>query len=162
MFSLLDKKIIRMLQEDIPLVSEPYKQMAEELGIEEQLLLKKIQEFSKLGIIRRYGSALFHRKVGFQANAMVVWQVDEERIQAVGEKMVAFEKVTHCYERAEVEGWKYNLFTMIHGKTKEECEGIITEIASSIKESDYEVLYSIEELKKNSMRYFSEINIRMD
>jgi len=156
MFTILDKKIIRMLQEDIPLVSEPYKQMSEELGITEELLLQKIQEFIELGIIRRYGSALFHRKIGFQANAMVVWKIHEDRIEEVGKKMATFEKVTHCYERPTAEDWNYNLFTMIHGKTKEECGRIINEISNSVEEKDYEVLYSMEELKKNSMRYFLE------
>src|SRR5471030_1038211 len=156
MFTILDKKIIRMLQEDIPLVSEPYKQMSEELGITEELLLEKIQEFIELGIIRRYGSALFHRKIGFQANAMVVWKINEDRIEEVGKKMATFDKVTHCYERPTAEDWNYNLFTMIHGKTKEECEEIINEISNSIVEKNYKVLYSIEELKKNSMRYFLE------
>lgn len=154
MFTLLDKKIIRILQEDIPLISEPYKQMAEELGIEEEVLLHKIKEFTELGIIRRYGSALFHRKIGFQANAMVVWQIDKDRIEKVGKKMATFEKVTHCYERPTSEEWKYNLFTMVHGKTKVECEGIINDISHEIQEKNYEVLYSITELKKNSMRYF--------
>lgn len=156
MFSSLDIKIIRKMQEDLPLVPEPYKLIAEELGINEEVLLVKIKEFCDKGVIRRFGATLNHRNIGFKANAMVVWIVPEIRIKKVSEIMIAFPQISHCYQRPTFTNWPYNVFTMIHGKTKEECERTVKEISDSIKINDYSILYSTEELKKSSMKYFIE------
>ena len=156
MISPLDKKIIRIIQEDLPLVIEPYKQIALELGITEKELLNKIQDFSGKGIIRRFGTILNHRNVGFKANAMVVWKVPDERIKVVSQIMILFSHVSHCYQRPTFEGWPYNVFTMIHEETKQGCEKIVKEIANAINVNEYEMLYSTAELKKISMKYFIE------
>ena len=155
MFSSLDINIIRKMQEDLPLVPQPYKLIAEELGIEEEELLEKIKEFCNKGIIRRFGATLNHRNIGFKANAMVVWIVPKE-IKEVSEIMIVFPQISHCYQRPTFPNWPYNIFTMVHGETEEECQEVVKEIVKAVRINDYSILYSTEELKKNSMRYFVE------
>ena len=154
MLSSLDKSIIRKIQEDLPLVPEPYKEIAEDLGITENELINKIREFCGNGIIRRFGGILNHRNVGFRANAMVVWTVAEERIKDVSKIMILFSQVSHCYQRPTFPGWPYNVFTMVHAKTKQECEKVVKKIANDVNISEYKMLYSTDELKKVSMKYF--------
>jgi len=154
MFSSLDIKIIRKMQDDLPLVPQPYKLIAEELGIKETELLEKIKEFCEKGIIRRFGATLNHRNIGFKANAMVVWNVPEERIKEVSKIMILFSEVSHCYQRPTFPSWNYNIFTMVHGENEEECEKTVQKIVSAVGISDYSMLYSTEELKKSSMKYF--------
>lgn len=156
MFSDLDIRIIRKIQDDLPLVPEPYKAIAEELGITENQLINKIQDFCCRGIIRRFGATLNHRNVGFKANAMVVWKVPTERIKAVSKIMILFAQISHCYQRPTFPDWPYNIFTMVHGETKEECEKVVKEIVSATNIYDYSILYSTDELKKSSMKYFLE------
>ncbi len=152
----IDKKIIRILQEDFPLSPNPYQDLAKKLEIEETFLLKRIEFFIDDGIIRRFGAAVKHREIGYEANAMVVWQVEDTRTKEVGKIMAGFEEVSHCYERPTYPQWQYNLFTMVHGKSKEECEEIAKKIAHSVGVWDYRLLYSSQEFKKTSMRYFCE------
>lgn len=144
------------MQEDLPLVPEPYKLIAEELGIKEKELLDRIKEFCNEGIIRRFGATLNHRNIGFKANAMVVWIVPEERIKRVSEIMILFSRVSHCYQRPTFPNWPYNIFTMVHGETREKCERDIKKIIKAVNINEYSILYSTEELKKSSMRYFIE------
>lgn len=155
MFSELDKAIIRELQEDIPLVARPYQVIAEKLGISEALLLEKIKEFQQKGYIRRYGAALRHREMGLKANPMIVWQVPEERVEEVGTKLASFDQVTHCYHRAMLPELPYNIFAMIHCETIEECYQLAAEMAEIINIQKYDLLFSQQELKKTSMKYFT-------
>lgn len=156
MLSATEINIIRILQEDLPLVSAPYKKLAEDLGITESELLAKIIEFKNKKTIRRFGATLNHRKVGIHSNAMVVWIVPTDRIAEVSKIMVSFPEVSHCYERTTQPGWPYNIFAMIHGQSKQECEKVICQISDLTSIHNYNTLYSSEELKKTSMRYFSE------
>lgn len=155
MLDLLEKAIIRRLSEDLPLDSEPYKIIAEELGTSEEILLKKIKELHDKQIVRRVSGILYHRKSGYNANAMVVWIVPEDKVDNVGKTLSYFKEITHCYERPTFQDWPYNLFTMIHSETKEECENIIKKISEVINIKDYKVLYSTKELKKSSIKYFN-------
>ena len=154
MLSSLEINIIRKIQEDLPLVPEPYKAIAEELGITEIELINKIEEFYNNGVIRRFGATLNHRKIGFKGNAMVVWKVPDERIKEVSEIMILFSEVSHCYERPTFPSWPYNIFTMVHGKSDQECEELVKKIASLTNLNDYNILFSTSELKKTSMKYF--------
>lgn len=156
MLSSLDISIIRKVQEDIPIVPEPYKKIAEELGISQEDLLNKIIEFSNKGIIRRFGAILNHRNAGFNANAMVVWKVPEENIKKIVDIMTGFKEVSHCYRRPVYDNWPYNIFTMIHGQTKNSCEKIVQEISQLSNINDYNILYSTYEFKKISMKYFQD------
>ncbi|AJA46546.1 transcriptional regulator, AsnC family [Clostridium pasteurianum DSM 525 = ATCC 6013] len=156
MLSSLDISIIRKVQEDIPIVPEPYKKIAEELGISQEDLLNKIIEFSNKGIIRRFGAILNHRNAGFNANAMVVWKVPEESIKEITDIMIEFREISHCYRRPVCDDWPYNIFTMIHGQTKNICEDIVQKISELSNIKDYNILYSIYEFKKSSMKYFQD------
>lgn len=156
MLSCLDKSIIRRVQEDLPLVPEPYKEIARELGITEDELMNKIKEFCSSGIIRRFGTIVNHRNIGFTSNAMVVWIVPEDLIEVACKIMISFPQVSHCYQRPTFPKWPYNVFTMIHGQSNQECERIAKEIASAINIENYNLLYSTKELKKVSMKYFIE------
>ncbi|MDN5323115.1 MAG: siroheme decarboxylase [Clostridia bacterium] len=156
MFSELDKAIIRELQEDLPLVPQPYKVIANRLGINEEDLIGKIKEFQEKGYIRRYGAALRHREMGIKANPMIVWQVPEEKIEEVGKKLAAFPHVTHCYHRPMLPKLPYNVFSMIHAETREQCFVLAQEMAEAIGIDKYDLLFSEEELKKTSMKYFIE------
>lgn len=159
MLSPLDINIIKKIQGEIPIVPEPYKQIAEELGISQKQLIDKIKEFSSKGIIRRFGAILNHRNAGFKANAMVVWKIPEKRIKEITEIMVKFPEVSHCYRRPVFPHWPYNIFTMIHGQTKSNCEKIVEEISRLSHISDYSILYSTCQFKKVSMKYFDNENV---
>lgn len=156
MLTELDKAIIRELQGDLPLVPKPYAAVAAKLNIDEDLLLDKIRWMKERGMIRRLGAAIRHREAGFTANAMVVWQVREEDAEEIGRKLASYPEVTHCYQRPEFPGWPYNLYTMIHGQSREECEELAKRLSEKIGINDYRMLYSTKELKKSSMRYYME------
>lgn len=155
MLSILDKRIIRRLQEELPLEERPFKTMAEELGTTEDELLQRIRGLQEEKIMRRFGAVLHHRKAGFSHNAMVVWSVSAERIEEAGAYMASFPQVSHCYRRTASSLWEYTLYTMIHGRTREDCESVISDISRKTGITAYEILYSIKELKKESMKYFT-------
>jgi len=151
-----EKDIVRVTQEDMPLVKKPFSVYADILGIDEERLLEKLKEFKERGILRRISAILYHRKVGYTANAMVVWKVPKERVEEIGTYLASFKSVSHCYERTTNDAWKYNLFSMIHGKQKEEVESFIERISGEIGIKDYHIIYSVREFKKKRVKYFSE------
>ncbi len=151
-----EKSIVRELQGDLPLVQRPFKPIADKLGIEEDDLLVKLREMDDQGIIRRFSAILRHRNVGFSANAMGAWRVPEDKAEEVGTKMAKFPQVSHCYQRPTFPTWPYSLFTMIHGKSAEDCEQVAKLISQETGIEDYRLLYSTREFKKVSMRYFTE------
>ncbi|MCC5909462.1 MAG: Lrp/AsnC family transcriptional regulator [Clostridiaceae bacterium] len=154
----LDKKIIKALQEDLPLSEEPFREIANTLQIDEKELLNKIQYYIDEGIIRRFGAVIRHRKTGFTANAMVVWKADPDKTKEIGKKMAEFPEVSHCYERPVYPEWPYNLFTMVHGRSKQDCYEIAQRIGETVDIHEYSLLFSSEELKKTSMKYFMDEN----
>lgn len=151
----LDKKIIRRLQENISITENPYKEIADEFSLSEDELIGKIKSYNKSGILKRIGAILYHRKAGFNSNAMVVWKIEDNNLDEVGKYIASIDKVSHCYERKPCSAWNYNLYTMIHEKDRESCDKVIQSIAENISVKDYKVLYSTKELKKTSMKYFS-------
>ncbi len=95
-----------------------------------------------------------HRKIGIKANAMIAWKVPESMVEEVGRKLASFEEVTHCYERETIpEKWDYNVFTMIHGYSKDEVEKIVREISEKVGIKDYIILYSVKEYKKTYKKF---------
>ena len=155
-FSLQDKEIIRALQEDFPLCEEPYKILAQRVGMSEEDFLRRVKEFVDEKKIRKMGAVLRHREVGFKANALCAWHVSPEKLDAVAQVMSSHAAVSHCYDRTPAPNWNYNLYTMIHAKTREECEKIIDELAKLAGTDDYKVLYTKREWKKTGMKYFCE------
>lgn len=152
----LEKKVIALLQTDIPVVQRPFRQMAEKIGITEKQFLEVLTSLNRRGIIRRFGATLKHQKSGFKANAMVAWNVDEARVEQVGTAMAGFDEITHCYRRDPAPGWPYNLYTMVHAGTEAECLSLVEKIAATVGETDYTLLFSRKELKKTSMKYFED------
>ncbi|NQS75993.1 MAG: Lrp/AsnC family transcriptional regulator [Peptococcaceae bacterium] len=150
----LDRRIIKELQNGLPLTKYPYRIIAGRLKISESKLMNRVEYLIKKGVIRRLGAAVRHQELGFTANAMVVWDVPDNKICQVGTTMAEFREVTHCYQRPRQTGWPYNLFAMIHGQSREECIKIAEKIARVVGIDRYRLLFSTAELKKTSMRYF--------
>jgi DNA-binding Lrp family transcriptional regulator len=150
----LDKKIIVFLQKDLPIETRPYKIMADQIGITEDIFLERIQVMIDKGIIRRFGATLYHQEAGFSANAMVAWIVPEEMIDKIGKKMAQLREVTHCYQRSVQKDWKYNLYTMIHGDSRDECFKIAENMSRITGIKEYRLLFSEKEFKKTSMEYY--------
>jgi len=150
----VDKKVIRLIQGDLPLDPRPFAVLAEKVGISEEEFVQRVASLKKRGIIRRFGATLRHQEAGFSSNAMVAWIVPEERVEEVGKAMARFRAVTHCYQRKTTKGWPYNLYTMIHGDDREECYEIAKKISRKAGIQDYILLFSEKEFKKTSMQYF--------
>jgi len=148
-------KVIALAQYDIPIVSEPFKNIVEELDLSYDEFFDILNELKDAGVMRRFAGILNHRKAGFNANAMVVWDVDEAKGEEIGKKAAEFSAVSHCYLRPKYSNWPYNLFTMVHGKTTEETNGIIREMADEIEHFSRRPLYSTREFKKVRIKYFS-------
>jgi DNA-binding Lrp family transcriptional regulator len=151
----LHHAIIRAAQYDIEMSKEPFKAIIDDLNIDYDKFFKILDELQEAGVMRRFASILNHRKAGFSANAMVVWDVDEEKGEAVGERAAAFSAVSHCYLRPKYPNWQYNLFTMVHGKSVEETNSIIEDMASEIDSKSHMPLYSSREFKKVRIEYFA-------
>ncbi|EJP34076.1 nitrite reductase heme biosynthesis H family protein [Selenomonas sp. FOBRC9] len=154
--SILDKKIIRLLQGEFPLVAEPYKILAEKIGITEEELLARITAMREEKKIRKVGAVLRHREVGFTANALCVWDVPDAQMDEVARRMAEHPRVSHCYDRNRSEDWRYNLYTMIHGYSRDECEEIAAVLAAETGIAERRMLYTKHEWKKTSMKYFTE------
>ncbi|MBE0513865.1 Lrp/AsnC family transcriptional regulator [Sulfurimonas sp.] len=151
----LHHAVIRSAQYDIEMISEPFKKAVDELGIDYDTFFGILNELQEAGVMRRFASILNHRKAGFSANAMVVWDIDEEKGEAIGEKAAAFSAVSHCYLRPKYANWPYNLFTMVHGKSTDETNAIIADMALEIESKSYMPLYSSREFKKVRIEYFT-------
>lgn len=152
----IEKQIVAAIQGDIPITQRPYADIAERLGISEEELIEKLNALNDRGIIRRFGATLRHQKSGFSANAMAAWQVDEDRVEAVGKQMALFKQVSHCYRRNPTPQWPYNLYTMIHATDMASCKAVVQKMAEKTSVSEFTLLFSRKELKKTSMEYFSE------
>jgi DNA-binding Lrp family transcriptional regulator len=151
-----DIAVIRALQGDMPVVPEPYAPAAAEVGISQELLLDQLAGMQERGILRRVAAILYHRRAGFSANGMGVWEVPEEQIYDIGCRMAAFRGISHCYQRPTYADWPYSVFTMAHGRSKEECDAVLDAIAQETGISGRATLYSSTEFKKIRLLYFTE------
>ena len=150
----LDKKVISLIQGDLPVDKRPFAILAEKIGITEEDFLDRVKNLKKNGALRRFGATLRHQKAGYGSNAMVAWLVPEERIDEVGKKLARFREVTHCYQRNPQGDWPYNLFSMVHGNNRDQCYDIAERMAKTVDVGDYILLFSETEFKKTSMEYF--------
>jgi len=151
-----DVAVIRALQGDMPTVEEPYGPAAAQLGMTQQRLLDHLAGMQERGLLRRVAAILYHRRAGFSANGMGVWKVPEERILEVGKRMAAVRGISHCYQRPTYEDWPYSVFTMAHGRSKEECDAVLDTIAEQTGIDERATLYSSTEFKKIRLLYFTE------
>jgi len=152
----LHMQVVKLLQNDIEIKSEPFEDIINKLNISYEKFFCIVEDLQKSGMMRRFASILNHRKAGFNANAMVVWDVDEKDGESIGKTAAEFSAVSHCYLRPKYPNWKYNLFTMVHGKTKDETNTIIDEMAKEIKSNSHMPLYSSREFKKVRLKYFTD------
>jgi siroheme decarboxylase len=153
----LDVAVIRATQGDLPVVSEPYAPAAAQLGLSVDALVEHLRGMVDRGLLRRVAAILFHRRAGFSANGMGVWRVPEERILEVGPRMAAFRGISHCYQRPTYADWPYSIFTMAHGRSKEECDAILDAIEAATPEvQGRATLYSSTEFKKVRLLYFTD------
>ncbi|MBP2644991.1 MAG: AsnC-like ligand binding domain protein [Firmicutes bacterium] len=150
----MDRKIIAAMQNDLALVSQPFKEIADTVGINEEELLSRLNKFLKSGKIRKLGAVLRHRQIGYAANALCAWLVPERQIKNVARVMISYPLVSHCYARVAHSEWPYNFYTMIHGQTRDECQNFVARLAAETGLEHYVILYSTREWKKTSMRYF--------
>ncbi len=150
------KSVVQALQDGIPVVEKPFRLLAEKTHMSEDDFLDCLRYLCKEGFVRRLGATLQHQTSGYPANAMIAWRVDEQRIEHVGTVMASFHNVTHCYHRQTVPEWPYNVYTMVHGKTEEECYDVAERIAQRTGLTDYQLLFSHRELKRSNVRYFKE------
>jgi len=152
----LDLALIRNLQGDMPVAPEPYAPAAAAIGITVPQLLEHLESMRERRALRRVAAILFHRRAGFSANGMGVWKVPEEQIMEIGPRMAAFRGVSHCYQRPTYEDWPYSVFTMAHGRSKEECDAVLDAIAAETGIEERSTLYSSTEFKKIRLLYFTD------
>ncbi len=152
----LHMEVVKLLQNDITIKSEPFEDIIKQLDITYEQFFIIVEDLHKSGTMRRFASILNHRRAGFNANAMVVWDVDETNGEAIGKAAAEFSAVSHCYLRPKYDNWQYNLFTMVHGKTKEETNAVIADIEKEIESKSHMPLYSSREFKKIRLKYFTD------
>src|ERR671931_1711493 len=152
----LDIAVIRALQGDMPVVSEPYQPAADELGVPVEKLLDHLESMRERRALRRVAAILFHRRAGYSANGMGVWRVPEERILELAPRMASFRGISHCYQRPTYEDWPYSVFTMAHGRSKDECDAILDSIEERTGIGERATLYSSTEFKKIRLLYFTD------
>jgi DNA-binding Lrp family transcriptional regulator len=151
----LDIAVIRATQGPMDPVAEPYAGAATELGMPVAELLDHLEDMRERRALRRVAAILFHRRAGFSANGMGVWKVPEERILELGPRMASFRGISHCYQRPTYADWPYSVFTMAHGRSKDECDAILDSIAADTGIEERRTLYSSTEFKKIRMLYFT-------
>jgi DNA-binding Lrp family transcriptional regulator len=159
-----DIALIRVLQGPMAAIERPYDEAAAELGISTEQLLDRLGGMVDRKILRRVAAILYHRRAGFSANGMGVWKVPEDQILEVGGRMASFRGISHCYQRPTYADWPYSVFTMAHGRSKEECDAILDSIAADcgMGPDDRATLYSSTEYKKIRLHYFTDDYARWD
>jgi DNA-binding Lrp family transcriptional regulator len=152
-----DVAVIRALQGPMEVRPDAYAPAAERLGVPVEELLAHLEGMIDRKLLRRVAAILFHRRAGFSANGMGVWKVPEDQIAELGPQMAAVRGVSHCYRRPTYPDWPYSVFTMAHGRSKEECDAVLDGVAAvcGLKGDDRSTLYSSTEFKKIRLHYFT-------
>ena len=167
-----DKRLLNLMQGRFPIEPRPYAAVARELGVEESDVLSRIRELLDDRIIRQVtpifdtralgyesmlvAAILYHRRAGFSANGMGVWKVPEGQELEYGRRMAAFRGISHCYQRPTYRDWPYSVFTMAHGRSKQECDAILDAIEAETGVTERATLYSSTEFKKVRLLYFTD------
>ncbi len=148
----LDLRLLKAAQDGVLLTKRPYLALGEEVGLSEEEVIRRLVSLEKEGVVRRFAATIGHLALGIVANAMIVWHVPAGQVERVGAVFAAAEEVTHCYERESAPAWPYNLYTMVHSRSREDCLRIAAELSCSSGIDDYRVLFSEKEYKKTSAR----------
>ncbi|MCU0637535.1 MAG: Lrp/AsnC family transcriptional regulator [Methanothrix sp.] len=147
-----DLELLKAAQEGILLTGRPYKLLGEMVGQSEQEVVKRLQSLQDEGVIRRFAATIGHRALGIVANAMIAWKAPEDDVERAGRLLASVDEVTHCYERGKTADWPYNLYTMIHSKSREDCLSVARRLSRISGIDEYKVLFSEREYKKTSAR----------
>ncbi|QBM27500.1 AsnC family transcriptional regulator [Hydrogenophaga pseudoflava] len=151
----LDRRIIRATQSGLPLVPRPYEAVGAALGISGEQVRERLQAMLDEGLVRRIGAVPNHYRLGFTANGMSVWDVADERVDELGERVGQLPFVSHCYRRPRrAPVWNYNLFAMLHGRSRDEVEAQAQQVAALLGDAcrAHDILYSTAILKKTGLR----------
>jgi DNA-binding Lrp family transcriptional regulator len=148
----IDRAILRITQDRIPLIKEPFGEIAKELGISHDEVLTRLKKLINNGVIKRLGISANQRKVGIVANAVVAWKVPQDQVERVGTMLSSYKEITHCYLRETIPGkWEYNLFTVLHGYDRESVEEFAKRLSGTVGIREYLVLFSNEQFKRTSV-----------
>lgn len=147
-----DIELLKVAQDGVKLISRPYQVLGDQVGLSEEEVIARLRALQEGGIIRRFAATIGHRALGIVANAMIAWMVAPEDIVRAGALFASVDEVTHCYERATADDWPYNLYTMVHSKSRDDCLMIADRLSQRSGISDYRILFSDFEYKKTSAR----------
>ena len=151
-----ERAVLARLENPLPVEAQPWKTVSSALEVDEQRLLDTVSELKQRGVIRRVAAVLRHRRVGFTANGMAVFRIPDSRIEEAGREAASFAEVSHCYQRKTHREWPYSLYAMVHARTRQKCTALVESISRTVGCRDYQLLYSIRELKKQRIKYFGE------
>lgn len=150
-----DRRIIQATQAGLPLVAQPYHQVADQLGMQPDEVIARMRRMLETGVIRRIGVVPNHYALGYRANGMSVWNIPDEDVMRLGAQVGALPFVSHCYRRPRhLPDWPYNLFAMVHGRSSDDVEAQVARIADILGAANlgHEILYSTRILKKTGLR----------
>ena len=153
-FSEAQKQLVRILQESIPLTDCPFDEIASQLDWTAERVIDQIANWLQAGVIRRFGAVMDHRRLGFRANGMAVFSVNDDQIDDAAQQLVNCDEISHCYRRPSIDGFQYNLFAMVHGRSASQVRSLVAKLAEEIRPHEHALLFSTTEYKKTSMRYF--------
>ncbi len=156
-----ERRVIAGIQSGLPLTPRPYAEIGRIIGMSESEIIECVHSLLERGLIKRMGVIVRHRELGYRANAMVVWDLPDERISALGKCMGHFEFITLCYRRPRrLPDWPYNLFTMIHGRNREEVMDKLHFLINrcSLQDIPHDVLFSRRRFKQRGAVYQTRIN----
>jgi len=148
--------LIRLLQQGLAIIPEPFIPLAASLNLDVDDIIQQINDWKSIGLIRRFGAALRHHQLGFTANAMIVFQVEPENIDRAGFTLARFPSISHCYQRATTPDWSFNLYAMTHARDDSELCKTSADMVNRIKPLLCEILATTAEYKKQSVQYFME------
>ena len=148
-----DHEILQVIQDGVPVTREPFKEAAEKLGMTQEELVKRVKAMDENGLIRRFSANINQRKLGIVANAVVVWNIPDEKLEAAIPVFLGRGEISHIYERITYPGqWEYNLYTVVHDYDRESVYGFAKKLADEVGVDDYQVLFSKRRFKGTSSR----------
>ena len=150
------KELVRLLQDGLPIQREPFVGAGAQLGWPVERIVEQIRQWMGMGIVRRFGAVVRHRDLGFAANGMAVFCAADALVDEAGRRLASRPEVSHCYRRPPLEGFPYSLYAMVHGQSEDAVRRAVAAMAAEAGLTDYDVLFSVTEFKKASMRYFVE------
>ena len=148
------KRLVRAIQDGVEIEAEPFASVAERVGRPVEEVLSQIRAWIKTGLVRRFGAVLAHRRVGYRANGIAVFNLPADRVDEAGRALAERPEITHCYRRPLLPDFPYNLYAMVHGRSEEAVRTLVDRLAQEIGSADYALLFSTTEFKKSPMRYF--------